>query len=38
MEEIKEIISLTDGNIGGSIQILQNDNFEDQNFEEYQAG
>ena len=37
MEEVKEIISLTDGNIGGSIQILQNDNFEDQNFEEYQA-
>lgn len=36
-EEIKEIISLTDGNIGGSIQILQNDNFEDQNFEEYQT-
>ena len=37
MEEIKETISLTDGNIGGSIQILQNENFEDQNFVEYQS-
>ena len=37
MGEIKESISLTEGNIGESIQILQNETFEDQNFEEYQS-
>lgn len=35
--EIKETISLTDGNLGESVQILQNETFEDQNFEEYQS-
>ena len=36
-EEIKQTISLTDGNIGRSIETLQNDSFEDNNFEEYQS-
>ena len=35
--EIDASISFSEGNIGGSIQILQTDNFEDDNFEDYQS-
>lgn len=37
IDEIKEIISLTNGNIGRAIQILHNESFEDKNFEDYQS-
>ena len=35
-EEIKKMISLTEGNTGLSVQMLQNDSFENKHFEEYQ--
>ena len=35
-EEIKKMISLTGGNTALSVQMLQNDSFENKNFEEYQ--
>ena len=35
-EEIKKVISLTGGNLSLSVQMLQNDSFENKNFEEYQ--
>ena len=36
-EEIKKMISLTGGNTALSVQMLQNDSFENKNFEEYQS-
>ena len=35
-EEIKKMISVTGGNTALSVQMLQNDSFENKNFEEYQ--
>ena len=35
-KEVKKMISLTAGNIALSVQMLQNDSFENKNFEEYQ--
>jgi len=37
LEEIKEAISITDGNIGRAVQLLHNESNEDKNFEEYQS-